>query len=118
MRRFRKIYEFAVISPVVSGQLLKRELINFSILEISMSKYSKQSLFFLTAIAIVLAGLGLGVAVDKAESQSQSTVGCPDCPVSTSNPLHIRFFGSNGQNYTFGDTISPSEGFEIDPRLA
>jgi|GEM_PF-6977673 len=83
-----------------------------------MSKYSKQSLFFLTAIAIVLAGLGLGVAVDKAESQSQSTVGCPDCPVSTSNPLHIRFFGSNGQNYTFGDTISPSEGFEIDPRLA
>lgn len=40
-----------------------------------MSKYSKKNSFFLTAMAVTLAGLG--IVVNKAEAQSQSTVGCP-----------------------------------------
>ena len=60
----------------------------------------------------------MGISVDKAEAQSQSTVGCSDCPVSVSNPLRIRSFGWNGQTYTFGDTLSPSAGLEIDTRIA
>lgn len=79
-----------------------------------MSKHSKQSLSFLTAIAISLTGLG--VAVNKAEAQSQSTVGCPHCNVFSSqqNPLYFRRF--NGQ--TFDSLSSPPEGLEVEPGLA
>jgi hypothetical protein len=79
-----------------------------------MSKHSKQSLSFLTAIASALTGLG--VAVNKAEAQSQSTVGCPHCNVFSSqqNPLYFRRF--NGQ--TFGSISSPPEGLEVEPGLA
>lgn len=51
-----------------------------------MSKYLKKNLFFITAIAVALAGSG--VVVNKAEAQSQSTVGCPKCGQSACSSVY------------------------------